>query len=114
MDQVIGTESGPSTALKTAIERIGSQSALADLLGTQQGTVSKWVRGAKPLPSGPIVAAGELNWVLKVEAATGVSRHDLRPDLYPRDSAPDERTPRDVALDRRPHAGGLVGIGAQR
>ncbi len=24
--------------------------------------------------------------VLKVEAATGISRHDLRPDIYPRDT----------------------------
>jgi DNA-binding transcriptional regulator YdaS (Cro superfamily) len=26
--------------------------------------------------------------VLAVEAATGVSRHDLRPDIYPREDAP--------------------------
>lgn len=24
-------------------------------------------------------------YVLKIEAATGVSRHDLRPDIYPRE-----------------------------
>ena len=29
-------------------------------------------------------------YVLAIEAATGVSRHDLRPDLYPREDAAGE------------------------
>lgn len=61
------------TALREAIEAIGSQSALARLLKVTQGAVSKWVSGRKPLAA---------EHVLAVEAATSVSRHRLRPDIY--------------------------------
>jgi DNA-binding transcriptional regulator YdaS (Cro superfamily) len=64
----------PVIALETALERAGSQSALARLCGVSQPAVSKWVRGRKHLPA---------EHVLTVERATGVSRHLLRPDLYP-------------------------------
>ena len=70
-------ESSFVVALARAIERQGGQSALARLLGVSQQSVSKWVRRAKPLPA---------EHVLTVEAATGISRHDLRPDLYPREA----------------------------
>lgn len=30
--------------------------------------------------------------VLELELATGVSRHDIRPDLYPRDGAPQSQS----------------------
>ena len=39
-----------------------------------KAAVWKWLRKGQPLPP---------EHVLKVEAETGVSRHDLRPDIYP-------------------------------
>ncbi len=64
------------TAIRRAAQVAGSQQALADLLGLRsQGAVQNWImRGRIPAER-----------VLAVEAATGVSRHDLRPDLYPRE-----------------------------
>lgn len=65
--------------LKLALEKAGSQSALARICGVTQPTVWGWLNaGRKILP-------GE--YVLSVERETGVSRHDLRPDLYPREDA---------------------------
>ena len=58
-----------------AVNRIGGQSALGRLLSVTQSTVFHWVDKTGLLPA---------EHVLKVEAATGVPRHDLRPDLYPR------------------------------
>jgi DNA-binding transcriptional regulator YdaS (Cro superfamily) len=52
---------------------------MARLLGIAQPSVWYWLHKAKPLPA---------EHVLTVEAATGISRHDLRPDIYPRDLAP--------------------------
>ncbi|WP_312488156.1 YdaS family helix-turn-helix protein [Sphingomonas sp.] len=66
----------PIEIMRIAIRRAGSQSALARLLGVSQAAVSKWDRLSKPLPH---------QHVLKVEETLGLSRHDLRPDLYPRD-----------------------------
>lgn len=72
-----------SQALRNAIDVIGSQSAMAALLGITQGAISRWLARGSSLPA---------EHVLKVEAATGISRHDLRPDLYPRDElAPEAR-----------------------
>jgi len=63
-------------AILRACTAVGGQSALARKLNLgSQGTVSSWIlRGRLPAER-----------VLEVEAATGVSRHELRPDLYPRD-----------------------------
>lgn len=47
------------------------------LVGVSQAAVWQWLKDEKPLPA---------EHVLAVEAATGVSRHNLRPDIYPRDS----------------------------
>jgi len=63
-----------ASPLERAIIAAGSQSALARLLSVSQHAVWQWSRKCKPLPA---------KHVLKVEFATGVSRHDLRPDLYP-------------------------------
>ncbi|WP_294302764.1 YdaS family helix-turn-helix protein [uncultured Sphingomonas sp.] len=63
--------------LEVAIGKAGGVSALARLLGRKQQTVSSRLHAGRKL------------WpedVLKVEAATGISRHDLRPDLYPREA----------------------------
>jgi DNA-binding transcriptional regulator YdaS (Cro superfamily) len=63
-------------ALRRAVQAVGSQQLFATLVGKTQGAISKRL------------AAGQSCWaedVLKVEEATGISRHDLRPDLYPRE-----------------------------
>jgi DNA-binding transcriptional regulator YdaS (Cro superfamily) len=65
----------PQQALTQAVHRIGSQSAMARLLGISQAAVWKWLDEGTSLPA---------EHVLKVEAATNVSRSDLRPDIYPR------------------------------
>ena len=72
-------ESLSFVALEQAIMRSGSQTALASLLGISQQAVSGWVLKGRRLPA---------EHVLKVEAATGISRHDLRPDIYPREASP--------------------------
>lgn len=49
-------------------------SELADRIGVHRGNVSRWDRSKVPAER-----------VLEVERVSGVSRHDLRPDLYPRE-----------------------------
>lgn len=63
----------PTTALRAAIKAIGSQSATGRLLGVSQAAVWRWLDKELPLPA---------EHVLAVEAATGISRHALRPDIY--------------------------------
>jgi DNA-binding transcriptional regulator YdaS (Cro superfamily) len=67
-------------AINRAITSAGSQAELARQIGYSQMSVSRWSQGL--VPTHPEA-------VLKIEAATGVSRHDLRPDLYPRESVAD-------------------------
>ena len=62
-----------ATAIEIAVERAGSQSELARRVGVRQGYIWKW------LQSGRIPAER----VLAIEAATGISSHELRPDIYP-------------------------------
>jgi DNA-binding transcriptional regulator YdaS (Cro superfamily) len=64
----------PHQALRKAIEIAGSQSSFARIVGVSQAAVWKWLRKRRPLPA---------ERVLSAEAATGVSRHELRPDIYP-------------------------------
>jgi DNA-binding transcriptional regulator YdaS (Cro superfamily) len=64
----------PFEALKAAVARAGSQSAFARLLGVGQPAVWKWLQSSKRLPPQHVLAA---------ERETGVSRHLLRPDIYP-------------------------------
>lgn len=75
----MGIESDLESVLAAAVRFVGSQSAFARLIGRSQTWVFNALRDDKPLP-GEHVAA--------VERETGISRHDLRPDLYPRDAAP--------------------------
>jgi DNA-binding transcriptional regulator YdaS (Cro superfamily) len=63
-------------ALRKAIKVAGSQGKLAKAIGKTQGHVCKWLE-RNEIPA---------EVVLKIESATGVSRHDLRPDIYPRES----------------------------
>ena len=65
----------PREALLKACDIATSQQKLAALIGLRsQGTIQGW------LSVGRVPAER----VLQIESATGVSRHDLRPDLYPR------------------------------
>lgn len=74
----------PYEALNAVVEKLGSQATLARIAGVSTTAVWKWLQSSKRLPA---------EHVLTVEAATGISRHDLRPDIYPRDypPAPDDR-----------------------
>jgi len=59
--------------LKAAIKAGGGPGHLAKTLGNLSSqAISQW----KEIP---------VRKVLEVEAATGISRHDLRPDIYPLD-----------------------------
>jgi DNA-binding transcriptional regulator YdaS (Cro superfamily) len=61
------------SAIHKAVEAAGGQSALARALGKRQSTVWDWVkRGNVPAEH-----------VAGIEAATGIPRHVLRPDLWP-------------------------------
>ncbi len=61
-------------ALKRAIEAAGSQKRLACVIGTSQSQVWYWLERAKKGVPGEFAIA--------IERVTGVSRHDLRPDLF--------------------------------
>ncbi|MEZ5688713.1 MAG: helix-turn-helix domain-containing protein [Caenibius sp.] len=77
-------------ALKAAVKKAGGQSGFARLLDVSQPTVWRWLNQSKQLPA---------EHVLATESATGVSRHDLRPDIYPVDLPP--VSPRFNGVDRR-------------
>ena len=60
------------SAIELAADAVGGVPTLAELLGVTRHAIYQWER----------VPAGR---VIPIEAATGgkVTRHDLRPDLYP-------------------------------
>lgn len=60
--------------LDRAKERVGGQAELAKRIGVSAQAISQWDE-VPPLR------------VLAVEAASGISRHELRPDLYPVEEA---------------------------
>ena len=60
--------------INEATRRAGSVSALARVLEITPSAICQWER----CPVGRVLA---------IERATGVSRHDLRPDFYPREPA---------------------------
>jgi len=62
-----------TAALIHAVNEAGGQSALARKLGIAPAAINRWVRQGRVPPLR----------VLAVEAATGVSRKALRPDIYP-------------------------------
>jgi DNA-binding transcriptional regulator YdaS (Cro superfamily) len=63
------------TGLDKAIKKIGSAQKLSALLGVSKMAVSLWRR-----KKNGVVPASR---VLPVFNATGVTPHELRPDLYP-------------------------------
>jgi len=69
------TDTAPD-ALKQAVEAIGSASAAARALGITPQAVSEILRKGRQAPA---------EWCIPLEKATDgkISRHDLRPDLYP-------------------------------
>lgn len=75
----MGYETHSTTPLAEAVRRAGSQSAFARMIGKRQSTVSDWLRLERPIPAELAIA---------VERETGVSRHVLRPDIYPVDKQP--------------------------
>lgn len=61
------------SSISKAAEKVGGQAALAKRLGiTSQAVNRMCATGRVPAER-----------VLAIEEATGVSRHELRPDLYP-------------------------------
>lgn len=69
-------------ALERAVDLAGGQTALATVLGVAQGRVWNWLNRDQRVPA---------EMVIPIEAATDgkVSRHDLRPDIYPRETTTD-------------------------
>jgi DNA-binding transcriptional regulator YdaS (Cro superfamily) len=62
-------------ALLRACEKAGGQKPLAERIGTTQSQVWYWLeRSKKGVPA---------EFVIPIETATGVPRHELRGDLYP-------------------------------
>lgn len=55
---------------------------MADALGVSQPTIWRWLNQSKQMPA---------EHVLTAERLTGVSCHDLRPDIYPREMMVDAR-----------------------
>lgn len=68
-------------ALKSCLAKAGSQSQLAADLGVSQPTVWRWINQTKVMPA---------NYVPTAVRKYGVSAHDLRPDIYPRDTMIDQ------------------------
>ena len=75
----MSTDITPFEALLQIVDAAGSQTKLAKALGVSSTACWKWVQSSKRLPA---------EYVLKAERLYGVSRHDLRPDIYPRDYPP--------------------------
>ena len=71
----------PNEALRLAVEKAGGQSAFARVVGCTPGNVWQMLKYNRELSA---------HFVLSAETATGISRHDLRPDLYPRSPAGDQ------------------------
>lgn len=60
------------TGIEKAIQKSGSSSALGFALGVTKMAVSFWRKNGVPSSR-----------VIKIYDATGVTPHELRPDLYP-------------------------------
>lgn len=79
------TDPTPIDAINRAVEIVGTQTLVANALraltgqAITQSTVHYWMKGRHPVRA---------ECVLALERLTGgvVTRHDLRPDLYPKNS----------------------------
>lgn len=63
------------TGIESAIRKSGSASALGSAIGVSKMAVSLWRKNGVPADR-----------VLSIFNATGVTPHELRPDLYPNPS----------------------------
>ncbi|VVT07232.1 transcriptional regulator [Erythrobacter sp. EC-HK427] len=80
-------------ALEACVDAAGTISQLGRDLGIPQSTMSRIVNSSKQLPA---------EYVLQAERLYGVSRHDLRPDIYPRQIMRDQGAiDRFYGVDRR-------------
>lgn len=61
------------SSIEKAVQVSGSQSALARSVNVTPQAVQQWVKSGRV----------SHKKVIAVEAATGVSREELRPDMYP-------------------------------
>ncbi|MEK9211357.1 transcriptional regulator [Sphingomonas sp. 2378] len=69
----------PLEAIQAAVSILGGQAPTARVAHVTQPTVWRWVKGkARVSPHACI----------PIEDHSGVSRHDLRPDVFPRDPSP--------------------------
>jgi DNA-binding transcriptional regulator YdaS (Cro superfamily) len=64
--------STPIAIVRQAADKMGSVTALARALGIKHPALFRW----RQVPAGR---------VLQIEKLTGISRHDMRPDIYPRE-----------------------------
>ncbi|WP_414609764.1 YdaS family helix-turn-helix protein [Stenotrophomonas pavanii] len=84
--------------IATAIEKSGAgQAGIARLLGVSPQAVNQWVSGIRPVPS---------RHVLAIEAASGISRHELLPEVF--GPAPDAVAPLSSAASGSQAASALV------
>ncbi|MCU1179887.1 helix-turn-helix domain-containing protein [Stenotrophomonas maltophilia] len=84
--------------IATAIEKSGAgQAGIARLLGVSPQAVNQWVSGIRPVPS---------RHVLAIEAASGISRHELLPEVF--GPAPDAVAPLRSAASGSHAASALV------
>jgi DNA-binding transcriptional regulator YdaS (Cro superfamily) len=77
---VMAIEHQSDSALAEAVRTAGSQSAFGRLVGKRQSTVREWLMTDR-LPA---------EHVLAIEAATGVPKERLRPDIYPAEDVPNQ------------------------
>lgn len=64
-----------SDLIDRAADVLGGQRALAEAMGITPQAVNKWKTSRVPAER-----------VLDLERVTGVSRHEIRPDIYPREA----------------------------
>jgi len=77
-------------AFKAAVAKAPGQTAFANLCRCSQGNISQLLANRSLLPE---------RFVLKAEAGTGITRHDLRPDIYPPAEASVTHTDGDAAVE---------------
>jgi len=93
-------------ALIACRDTAASDSQMARDLDVTQPRVWRWINQSKQMP-------GE--YVLLAEKLYGVSRHDLRPDIYPRDYPPaPDAGDRFLGVDRRVNGDGRLYLSSER
>lgn len=69
----MGIEAFTDSPLARAVRVAGSQSAFARIIGRNQSIVYAWLKAGKHLP---------VEYLEVVSKETGLSNHDLRPDVF--------------------------------